>query len=467
MCHGGGETTAQTGDIAALESAVTLFRVRRRGVRPAAQLRDRMLRLRHVMDVLELEFAQDAAGLAGCDELEWQGHSSPIQWVKHECRTTASAAIDACDVGAQATRLPESLHALEGGAIGFGHLALLARTAEAITSSETASAFEEAPLLAKAREHSVSRFRHDCEHARHAADQRRFLTDQVDQMEARTLELKPAAGGALFLRGFLDGEGGATLRTALEPLARKAGDDDLRHRDRRLADALVELAGHALDSGALPQSTGERPHLQVTANLDTLRGLDGSPAGELDWCGPIAAETVRRLGCDAAVARVLFDTESAVLDVGRARRVPAAATRRALRARDRGCVWPGCDRPSSSSQAHHLRHWAQGGSTDLDNLVTICRAHHWKVHEGGWRLVRTDQGMVVLPPVPLDVGPSAMPAAGAPPAVTPVTEVPPSVLLDTPWRWAPETPSFPERESPRPGATSTPQARGPDEPSTA
>jgi len=75
--------------------------------------------------------------------------------------------------------------------------------------------------------------------------------------------------------------------------------------------------------------------------------------------------------------------------------------------------------------------------------------------------------MVVLPPVPLDVGPSAMPAAGAPPAVTPVIEVPPSVLLDTPWRWAPETPSFPERESPRPGATSTPQARGPDEPSTA
>jgi hypothetical protein len=236
-------------------------------------------------------------------------------------------------------------------------MALLARTAEAITASETASDFEEAPLLVKARQHSVGKFRHDCEHARHAADQRRFLTEQVDQVEARTLELRPAAGGALFLRGFLDCEGGATLHTALEPLARRAGDDDLRHRDRRLADALVELAGHALDSGVRPQNDGQRPHLQVTATLDALKGLDGSPAGELEWGGPIAAETVRRLGCDAAVARVLFDTESAVLDVGRARRVPAAATRRALHARDRGCVWPGCDRPASWTQAHHLRQW--------------------------------------------------------------------------------------------------------------
>jgi hypothetical protein len=276
-------------------------------------------------------------------------------------------------------------------------------------------------------------------------------------VEAQTLELKPAAGGALFLRGFLDCEGGATLRTALEPLARRGGEDDLRHRDRRLADALVELAGHALDSGALPQSSGQRPHLQVTATLDTLKGLDGSPAGELEWGGPIATETVRRLGCDAAVARVLFDTESGVLDVGRARRVPAAATRRALQARDRGCVWPGCDRPASWSQAHHLRHWAQGGATDLDNLVTICRAHHWKVHEGGWRLIRTDEGMVVLPPVPLDLRPPATPAAGEPP----------SLLIDTPWRWAPDAPPSPGRGSPLPVATAPPQARGPDEPSTA
>jgi hypothetical protein len=63
---------------------------------------------------------------------------------------------------------------------------------------------------------------------------------------------------------------------------------------------------------------------------------------------------------------------------------------------------------------HHLRHWAQGGSTDLDNLVTICRGHHWKVREGGWRLIRSDEGMVVLPPVPLDLHPPATAATGEP-----------------------------------------------------
>ena len=79
-------------------------------------------------------------------------------------------------------------------------------------------------------------------------------------------------------------------------------------------------------------------------------------------------------------------------------------------------VWhtPGDDRPgratrvpatASWGEVHHLRHWAQGGSTDLANLVLICRAHHWKVHEGGWRLIRTDDGVVALPPVADDYGP--------------------------------------------------------------
>jgi hypothetical protein len=451
MCHGGDETTAETGVLIDLEDAVERFRVRHRTGHPPAALRDRMLRLRHVIDALELEFARDAAELAGCDELEWQGHTSPIQWIKHECRTTTTVAVDACQVGEQAVRLPESTHALLAGEIGFGHLALLARTAEAIAGSEPASGFEETTLLAAARTHSVGKFRHDCEHARHAADQRHFLADQVDQVEARFLELKPSAGGALFLRGFLDAEGGATLRTALEPLARRSGVEDLRHRHRRLADALVELAGHALDTGMLPQHTGQRPHLQVTATLETLQGLDGSPAGELEWGGTIAAETVRRLSCDATVTRVLFDTESAVLDVGRARRVPAAATRRALRARDRGCVWPGCDRPASWSQAHHLRHWAQGGPTDLDNLVTICRAHHWKVHEGGWRLVRTDEGMVVLPPLPLDLRPLRQRIPTPPPRE-------PDPLRT----WAADAPLPPDRGSPLPLMALAPQARAPD-----
>jgi hypothetical protein len=118
------------------------------------------------------------------------------------------------------------------------------------------------------------------------------------------LELKAVEGGALCLRGFLDSEGGALLRSALEPLARPSGESDDRSRERRFADALVELAGHTLDSGVLPQHAGQRPHLQVTATLASVQGREGAPAAELDLGGPIAAETARRLGCDAEVTRV-------------------------------------------------------------------------------------------------------------------------------------------------------------------
>src|ERR1019366_6720606 len=126
---------------------------------------------------------------------------------------------------------------------------------------------------------------HTGPHSRHAAAPRRFLTEQVEQVEARFLELKTVEGGALLLRGYLDSEGGATLRTALEPLARPAGEGDGRTRERRFADALVELAGHTLDSGVLPHHSGQRPHLQVTAPLATVQGREGAPAAELDLGG--------------------------------------------------------------------------------------------------------------------------------------------------------------------------------------
>jgi len=453
MCDGANDITSEAGELAAVETTVARLRSGRRERRSPDALRDRMIRVRHLIDVLELEFAGDVATLASCDELEWEGHVSPIQWVKHECRTTASAAVDALRVGELEEHLPASTRALLSGEIGFDHLALLARTADAVTGSGAAAGFEEGSLLAKARAHSVGKFRHDCEHARHAADQRRFLAEQVEQVEARYLELKPGFGGSRFLRGFLDSEGGATLRTALEPLARRSGDDDLRQRDRRLADALVELAGHAMDAGLLAHSGSQRPHLQVTATLDTLVGRDGSPAGELEWGGPIAAETVRRLGCDATVARVVFDSTSAVLDVGRARRVPGPATRRALQARDGGCVWPGCDRPVSWNQAHHLTHWAQGGSTDLENLVSVCRAHHWKLHEGGWRLIRNGDGMVVVPPVPLDL----LPPRGLAP------EDPLASVAAQQWEWLPHgSPPAAESECRAPVAAGPARARAPD-----
>jgi hypothetical protein len=386
--------------LAAIQVAVEGLHSRSRAGWTPEQLGQELIRIRHLCDLLELEFSAVAADFAATEEYERLGSVSPVAWIRHECRMSARAATDAVSVGEQADALPASVDAVTDGRIGFAHLAVLAGCAGAIRGSSTAGDFDEAPLLARALEHSVSRFRHDCAHARHAADAREFLREQVDAVEARSLELQRCDGGVV-LRGFLDAVGGATLRTALEPLARRAGADDDRLRDRRLADALVELAAHSLGTACGSGRPGQGTHLQVTASLETVRGLVGASAGELGFAGPIPAATVQRLACDASIARVVLGPDSAVLDVGRARRLPSGATRRALQVRDRGCAWPGCDRPASWTAAHHLHHWAQGGATDLSNLVLLCHRHHWLIHEGGWQLIREqDGGLATIPPIP-------------------------------------------------------------------
>jgi hypothetical protein len=319
-----------------------------------------------------------------------------------ECGMTSAAATSAIAVGTHAMALRESIAAVEQGRLGFAHLALMAGTARAFRESPTASAFDEQPLLDQATHHSLSRFRVDCAHARHAHDAEAFHAEQLKDVGYRTLDVRTGEGGAVFIKGFLDPVGGATLCTALDPLARSTGSDDARSRERRYADALVELAGHSLDASLLPRVGGQRPHLQVTTTLETLVGAEGAPAGMLERAGPIGTRTVQRLSCDASITRVLLGSDSAVVDVGRARRLPSGATRRALHARHGGCEWPGCDRPASWTAAHHIKHWAHGGATDLNNLVLLCHRHHWLAHEGGWELVRGEDGeMKSVAPIPV------------------------------------------------------------------
>jgi Domain of unknown function (DUF222)/HNH endonuclease len=86
------------------------------------------------------------------------------------------------------------------------------------------------------------------------------------------------------------------------------------------------------------------------------------------------------------------------LEVGRTTRTVAPAQRNALVVRDGGCAFPGCDRPQGWCEAHHLRHWAHGGPTDLANLALLCWAHHRAVHEGGWQLQRDPDGRLTATP---------------------------------------------------------------------
>jgi hypothetical protein len=174
-----------------------------------------------------------------------------------------------------------------------------------------------------------------------------------------------------------------------------------------LADATVDLAMHALDSGLIPRQGSQRTHLNVTTSLETLLGLPGAPAAELEFAPlPISSKTVERLACDSSVTRILLNSDSMVIDVGRAKRTINGPTRKALSVRDKHCVWPGCERPASWTSGHHLVHWIHGGGGDLPNLALLCYRHHWNVHEGNWQIVRGDDGRMLTIPPTVTFGPS-------------------------------------------------------------
>ncbi len=362
-----------------------------------------LIELRRGINLLELRFAEMAAAFAATDQYDIEGSISPTHWIRHQCHLGGGAAADRIAVGEQLNNMPESADAVAGGQIGFTHLALIARTATALAETGSNKQFDETHLLEKAKEFSVGRFRIFCDHQRHANDPQGYAAEQAQGVEERSFSMTSGDGGRVWVRGVLDAEGGAVLRTALEPLAKTTGKEDNRRLGRRFADALVELAGHSLDNGMLPRRATQRPHLQVTTTLETLLQRAGAPAADLEFSLPISAASVERLACDCNVTRILLGTDSQVIDVGRSKRVISPAQRRALNVRDKGCRWPGCDRPASYTSGHHLVHWTKGGPTDLDNLTLLCRRHHWLVHEGGWQLVKTDDGGMHAVPPQLDI----------------------------------------------------------------
>src|SRR5579859_3212064 len=324
---------------------------------------ERQIQRRHAIDLLELEWAQEAAALAATKYYEYEGFATPLEWIRMTCKMTSAQAADRVAVGEQMAAMPESVQALEAGEIGFAHLMVMARTAQALKRSRTATTFDEQAILAMARESTAGRLYYDCQHLRHAHDPQGYAADEAEAVEARTLEIKGGGNGFVTVKGMLDSAGAAAVRKALEPLARRLGKDDKRERPQRLADALVELAG------------GARPaQLQVTTSIETLMGLAGAPAAEMEFSLPISAKTVERMACDCSVVRVLLDADSAVIDGGQATRKISPAMRRGLNARDGGCRWPGCDRPACWSEGHHLWHWIDGGATELGNLVLLCEA---------------------------------------------------------------------------------------------
>jgi len=188
------------------------------------------------------------------------------------------------------------------------------------------------------------------------------------------------------------------------------------------ADALARMAEHFLASaGENSELQGlkgsERCQLVLHVDINTLRqphGVSGSAhqhcnMDDRQWISPA---TARRLSCDTSLVTVMADAQGNVLNIGRRSRTVPASIHRALSLRDRTCRFPGCCE-SRYVDAHHIRHWADGGETSLDNLVTLCRYHHRQLHAGSFsikaRKSAAGQRLVFATPSGETIEPSVFP----------------------------------------------------------
>lgn len=402
------------------------------------------------------------------------GFASTAEWLAWRVGLRLNAARERVRTALALERLPLTARAMEDGELSFTKVRALTRVARP-DNEATLLAFARAGSAANL-ERVVRGWRAlegrselSAEEARHRS--RRFrawvdtdgmvvvqgrLDPEVGAVLMRAVE---AAGDALYRDGAEGGRGGEVCACGAEGRTEeeaRAGVEATTPEQRR-ADAVGLMAERALAAGF--GGRGEEGDEKVDREGVRYRGNVGevgNPTGAGDgdeadlgrarWGAPISgtraeryqvmlhveaealsedgeaglseledgtrvtAVTSRRIACDAGVVRIARGGDGQVMGAGRRSRTVPPALRRALEARDRGCRFPGCG--LRFTDAHHVRHWADGGETRLDNLVLLCRRHHRAVHEGGVRVCIDRDGQVVF------FSPRGTALLGAPPART-------------------------------------------------
>lgn len=308
-------------------------------------------------------------------------------WLHWRCDLSHSAAREHVRVAQALRNLPRIAAAFQVGDLSYSKVRPLTRVADA-QNEESLLAMAEVMTAAQVEQYCRQRryakpeSRKDAVHA-HELRSLRCWRDERRGIQTIVLEL-PIADGMLFERGI-------DKASVDQGRAHDAPDDSTPWAAIQ-ADAAVAMARAYLDGfgdeSADPKSTGSATrtasatsstadHYQVMIHVDhdALAGREGQSELPID--------TVKRLCCDGSLVPIIENDEGVPLNVGRRRRVVSTSIRRALWARDRGCVFPGCSH-TRFVDAHHIRHWAEGGETSLKNLVLLCSAHHQTLHEGGY-----------------------------------------------------------------------------------
>nr|WP_254777832.1 HNH endonuclease signature motif containing protein [Rhodococcus triatomae] len=401
---------------------------------------------------------------------EDHGFASTKGWLSSVTVVSPGAAGRIVELGAGLAEHPAVAEAFDAGRIAFEHALLIVRFCTKPPKGMPAEALPGcvAALLAAA---DGPLARTDGVRAAMAKLEAIFESDDQpasEDTDRNELYVSKTLNGRVAIRGDVDAVTGEMLLTALSkysaPHPAADGTRDPRTPSRRRADGLAQLLSMLLAFGDLGVEGGERPHLSVhvhardlgqdrreeyarrhagagaTANTrppqdphhpDNANGSYGSDStdGSDDtddltdladrrgiawspWMGPLMVNTARLLGCDAQVTAIVLDQHGAPLSVGRTHRTVTRAQRTALAARDGGCAFPGCGATAAWCEGHHITHWADGGPTDLDNLVLLCGTHHRLLHTTDWEVTIGKTRHPVFTP-PTSVDPAREPIPGS------------------------------------------------------
>jgi hypothetical protein len=338
----------------------------------------------------------------------WGGDNatqSCAHWLNWKCGIAMGAAREKVRVARALEELPQISAAMERGEISYSKAREITRVACAAT---------EADLLMIALHGTADHVQKMVCAYRRAKDAEELTREALQQAE-RSVTYSYDANGSLILRAKLPAETGAVVLKALEaamsdvPVEQveeslqenrvetdpETGERNLMVRSvpsARRADALALVAESFLQNGSGTTTGGDRTQVVVHVSAETLRHKSAGCCEVED--GPsISAETARRLACDASVVALIENDDGEPLSVGRKTRSITPQLRRFLKARDKGCRFPGCTN-TRHVDAHHIKHWANGGETKPSNLVSLCGFHHRKVHEGGIEVQMLDDGAV-------------------------------------------------------------------------
>jgi hypothetical protein len=338
----------------------------------------------------------------------WDGRlRSCAHWLNFKCGLNLGAAREKLRVAHALEKLPRIAASMARGQLSYSKVRAMSRVAD--TSTEEYFLMIALHGTAHHVETLVRHFRRTL--------QVEELAREARQQENRHLRYWYDEDGSLVFKGRLPAPAGAALINALDAAMEVLPPSDIdeqwsetaAHRPTRRADALTLVAESFMENGPANISAADRYQVVVHVEAETLRE-DAAGRCDIEHGPSVSAETARRLACDASMVRIVENQKGDVLDVGRKTRTIPAAIRRALNSRDMGCRFPGCTH-SRYVDAHHVRHWSQGGETKLGNLVTLCRFHHRYVHEesmtiqrqfdGTWRFLNADgSDFEIIPPSP-------------------------------------------------------------------